>query len=286
MRRNTKRKALLHSSLKRNSISGTRRRGPLAWALAAALAAAMAVFAVWGCVRLRDMWIEQCVVTDVSRQVTVTTGANIKPGLLLEQFGIAEGVNLARIDFAERRDAILAKIPNIRSLTVSRRLPDRVEIVAVEREPVARLNVRGGVRATGRVTDAEGVVFLRLNGTSLLPTIFETGTPTAVGKRLDGRSRAALSLVTAAQESGFSDLGVQSVDTSRRDSLHAILGDYTSLDVAWEGFDGPPTAASEAALRAQLTTLVQARRSSPGGVRKWNATIRGRAFGNTMEPIK
>ncbi len=290
MRRNSKRKAILHSAMRPNTIARSSGRGPLVWTILALAAAALVAGGWLAYVKLHGVWIEQCVVTDLSRQVTVTTGANIKPGLVLELFGLRQGANLAQIDFAAKRDEVMKKVPNVKSLTISRRLPDRVEITVVEREPVARMNIKGnGGKVTGRVADADGVVFVRQAGTQLLPTIYEQKSPfTAVGKTLTGRSRAALELVCACQDSEFSELGVMNIDTTRKDFLVAILGgNYAEATIAWEGMDGPPSASSARAMRRQLSRLRDARRTASGiNVRKWNATIPNRAFADTMEPIR
>ncbi|MBO7483254.1 MAG: FtsQ-type POTRA domain-containing protein [Kiritimatiellae bacterium] len=288
MMKNTKRKATLHSALRQNSIAKAGRKGPLVWTVLGVLAAALVAGGWIGYVKLRELWIEQCVVTDVARQVSVTTGANIKSGLILESFGLRNGANLALIDFAAKRREILERIPNIRSLSVARHLPDRVEITVVEREPVAKMNVKGGKSVTGRVADADGVVFVRQTGTNLLPTIVEAKSPyTKAGQTLSGRPRAALALVTACQESDFSELHVQSVDATRADFLYAVLGNWSFAKIAWEGMDDPPSEASSAAMRRQLAALRDSKRT-PGGsaVKIWNVTIPGKAYGDTKEPIQ
>lgn len=288
MRKNTKRKATLHSALRQNSFARAGRRGPLAWSIIAALAAALVVGGWIGCMKLHDLWIEQCVITDVARQVKVTTGANIKAGLVMESFGLKNGANLALIDFAEKRREILERIPNIRSLSVARHLPDRVEITVVERDPVAKMNVKGGKSVTGRVVDADGVVFIRQTGTNLLPTIVEPKSPyTKAGQTLSGRARAALALITACQDSEFSELNVQSVDATRADFLYAVLGNWSFAKFAWEGMDNPPSEASAAAMRKQIMALRESKRTPAGGaVKIWNVTIPGKAFGDTKEPIQ
>ncbi len=275
--------------MKQNTISNARGRSWAVRGTVAALVVALAAGAWIGCKKLHAVWTGQCVLTDVSRQVSVTTGSNIRRELVLEKFGLTNGANLAKIDFAQKRRDLLAGVPNIRALTVSRRLPDRVEIAVEEREPVARMNERNGKRVTGRVVDADGVVFLRQDaGTALLPMLVEAQEPTKPGKRLEGRSRAALRFLLACQESAYSDLKPLAVSTSFKDFLYATLGDYTRAKVAWDGMDSQGDAA-ETALRAQLKVLCDARRSTPGGrqaVKIWNATLPGQAFGDTKEPIQ
>ena len=127
--------------------------------------------------RLRDLWLEQFVVRTMDGQVEIESGRMVKADVIAENLGIKPGTNLGKIDFAERREAILRKIPNLREIHISRILPDRVRITIEEREPVARLNVRGRKSDTGKVVDSEGVVFLCSRGTRLLPIIREAAEP-------------------------------------------------------------------------------------------------------------
>ena len=158
-------------------------------------AIAIAIYAAYS--QLRTLWIDQCQIVDVARPVKVHTGKHILPGVILERFGLKKGANLALIDFRGKREEILRDIPNIRELKVERHLPDRVEIAVEERVPIARLRpARGKVRLGGNVVDDEGVVFERYKGINLLPEIICEGgikNPIVAGKRLTGRTRAALS---------------------------------------------------------------------------------------------
>ena len=263
-------------------------RRPLVVAAFTVLLAALAVGGYLAYTRLRAIWMEQCVLTDVESQVLITTGANIKPGLILYQFGLTNGANLAEIDFAKKRRDTLDRIPNIRSLTVSRHLPDHVEIAVEEREPVARMKVRGNKNVTGRVVDSEGVVFIREAGTSLLPVIYEAKTPyTTAGKTLAGRAAAALRMLEACRQSDLSGLNILEVHTHHLDYLIATLDNYSLAKIAWDGMDAPTTGTDENML-VQLNCLLDAKRqtTSRGVVVKiWNVTQPGVAAADTKEPI-
>jgi len=298
MRKNRKRKAILHSALKANRRETGGRRRTLLIVLAGVLVAAAAAGAIAAYRELYSLWISQCVVTDLARQVSVTAGQNVKPGVILEKFGLTNGCNLAQIDFRRKRDKIMAETPNIRALTVTRHLPDRVDIVFEEREPVARLNVlndKGVARRTptGRVVDAEGVVFMRQAGTQMMPTIFERdGSHTKPGQRLTGRALAALRLLEFCRDGEAAELGIQRVDATRPDCLFAILGNYSQLNIAWTGMDSP-TAETRAAMEKQLMHLVKAyktRLATPSNgiasVVVWNATEPGVVYADTKEPIQ
>lgn len=275
----------LHSALTPNRIDapGRRRRALTVVALIAAVALCVGGVIAYG--RLRDVWIEQCRIVDLARQVTVVTGSNVKPGLVLESFGIREGGNLACIDFEAKRREILTRVPNIRSLTVERRLPDRVTLTVEEREPIARIAVRGG-KATGRVVDTDGVVFMRSAGTALLPVIIEGREPgTPVGAALTGRTLAALRLLEFTRKRELSDLGVLSADVSPTDYITATLGNYSRAKIAWPEMDRP-TATTRDAMTNQVVKLQQAVKTRlADNTVIWNATIPNRVFADTKEPI-
>lgn len=258
--------------MKQNKIVRNGPRGILV-VIAVILVIAAAVGLYIGYDQLRDLWLEQCVIEDPSVQVTVTSGKMVKADVLAENFGLRKGANLALIDFDAKREEVLRKIPNLRSISISRQLPDKIRIVAEERTPVARMNVRGRKSETGRVVDADGVVFVWQRGTQMLPIIREMQAPgTAVGHRLKGHALAALRLIESGLESERSELGILEVDVSKPDYLLATLGNYSRAKVAWEGMDDP-TPATRANIDRQLNLLVKAIRSRIGdGTVIWNAT--------------
>lgn len=273
--------------MKANKIVARRRRGGFLVALAVIAAAALLIGLAAGYERLRALYLEQCVITDMAEQVSIVSGKMVKPDVLAESFGLRKGANLALIDFEAKREEILRKIPTLRTVSVSRRLPDRVSIRAEERTPAVRMNVCGLRAASGRVADAEGMVFSCLRGTQALPTIREPRAPgTAVGQVLKGRARAALDLVQAWRESGFAELGLLEVDTSKADYLFATLGDYSRLKICWDGMD-ETTPASKAALKAKLGMLLQAVRVRGEGLKAviWNATLPDRISVDTQERL-
>ena len=181
--------------MKANKIEHGGHRGVLA-ILAIVTVAAIVVGGLLGYDKLRSIWLEQCVIRDMESQVFIDAGSMVKADVIADEFGLKAGANLALIDFNAKRLAILKKIPNLRAVSVSRRLPDKVSIVTEERVPAARMEVRGSRTATGRVADRDGVVFICQRGTRLLPVIREApsaGTP--VGHHLSGRVRAAMELI-------------------------------------------------------------------------------------------
>ena len=278
-------------NLPQNRRRGTRRIAVTATVLVVVGLVAAGAASAWN--RLHAMWIEQCVITDVSSQVSVTSGKMVKGDVIAENFGLRKGANLALIDFDAKREEVLAKIPNLKSISVVRRLPDKVTIVAEERSPIVRMNVKGRNSDTGRVADAEGMVFLCSRGTQMLPTIREAAAPgTPPGKRLDGRAAAALQLVDLVRDPEFQELGILEVDVSKPDYISATLsGSYSTVRLAWEGMDDP-SPASRAALASRLQLLLKAIRTRLGECDHpvvWNAADLAnpnRIYVDTKEKIK
>lgn len=269
--------------MKANTIKQGGHRGLVAVIAAALLVAAIAGIAI-GYGKLADLYAEQCVISDMAEQVEISSGKMVKPDVIAENLGLRKGANIAKIDFAEKREEILRKIPTLRAISVTRRLPDKVYVVAEERTPVAKMGVRGLRRTTGRVVDSEGMVFMCQRGTQLLPTIYEPQTPgTQPGHKVKSRALAALTLIETCREADFAELGVQDVDVSKPDYLLATLGDYSRLKIAWDGMDSP-SAKSRRDLEGRLALLVQTIRTRIGeGARTWNATMPGSIFADTQE---
>jgi hypothetical protein len=270
--------------MKQNKITPNRRISAIAVAGTVAVATvAVAVVICYG--KLRDVWLEQSIVRDISEQVTVTSGKMVKGDVICGEFGLTNGANLAQIDFRRKREEILRKIPNLRTVSVKRQLPDKVVITTEERTPIAQLNLRGRRSATGKVVDSEGVVFICQRGTRMLPVIRETQSPgTAPGAQLDGRALAALKLIEVCRQAEFIELAVQEVDISKRDYLLATLGNYSRAKIAWEGFDGEG-AGRKKDIERQLSMLLKAIRSRVAtDTVTWNATDTsspGRVYADT-----
>jgi len=268
--------------MKANKIEHGRHRGLIAVGIFVLLAV-LAGGAKFAYDRLRSLCEEECVIRDMTTQVEITSGKMVLPATIADELGLKVGRNIAQIDFAEKREALLRKIPNLRAIRISRKLPDKVLVTAEERTPIARMGIRGKRTVTGRVVDTEGVVFICQRGTQTLPTIFENQDPgTRPGERIKARTLAALRFVEACREPDFQELGILEVDTSKHDFLIATLGNYSKVKILWEGMD-EPTSASRQDLLTRLTRLRNAIRSkiTPETV-IWNATVPGEIFADTQ----
>lgn len=224
--------------------------------------------------RLRDIWLEQCVITDVASQVSITDGKMVRSDIIAYEFGLRNGANLALIDFDERRRETLKKIPNIRDITIARHLPDKVTITVEERVPIVRLGIKGQKTDTGRVADTDGVVFISSSGTQMLPIIQEPTAPgTGKGCKLSGHALAALKLLETCREQ-FRELSVVAADISAPDHIAIVLGnDYSVAHVYWDGMD-EPSDATMPNLITQLKGLSEAYTARvDDSIRVWNATL-------------
>jgi len=271
--------------MKPNRIDNPERRQRIRRAFSAVLSLAVLVALVVAYVKFRDLWIEQCEITDFGAQVKIASGRMVKADVIAEKLGLKEGANLATIDFRAKREELLKSIPNLRDVVIRRRMPGGVEITIEERVPAVKLNQPGRRQVSGYVADAEGVVFLSQRGTQALPTIREPAAPlTAPGKTLKGRSYAALKLLELCESEEFSELGVQEADVSKPDYVNLVLGDYSQARIAWDGWEKMEnaSAATKAAMRSQLTNLRNAIRTKVGqGALIWNATQPGRVYADS-----
>lgn len=248
--------------------------------------ALVAAGGIFGYGRLRDLYLEQCVITDLDAQVEISPGKMIPVDTLAEELGLRVGANLAHIDFNRKRDDILRRIPNLREIRISRHLPNRVTVTTEERTPVARMGLAGSRKTSGRVVDTDGMVFVWQRGTQTLPTIREkTASGTPKGRHISGRVLAALRLIEASREPEFLELGILEVDTSKHDFLVATLGNYSKLKIRWESMD-EPNANSRADLLKRLQHLRDAIRSRIAtDTVIWNATLPDRIFADTQNKL-
>ena len=58
--------------------------------------------------KLKALYLEQCVITNLAEQVSITSGKMVKADVIAENLGLRKGANLATIDFSEKRRELLA----------------------------------------------------------------------------------------------------------------------------------------------------------------------------------
>ena len=227
--------------------------------------------ACWGATyafnALRKIWLEQFRVQDATIDVVATSsGKSVLPDTIIHFFHLTNGVNLATFPYEQRSKELIANIPQIRSISIERRLPRRVIINVKEREPAVHVATAKGSANTGLVADYDGVIFRTYNASSQLPTIRESAeTRHTPGQRLEGHAYAALQLVHTLADAaeGKSDaaelasLHVREIDTSKKDYLLATLEDYSTAEIAWYHM-GEDSEVAQKSLCRQLVHLSQA----------------------------
>jgi hypothetical protein len=256
---------------------------------AVAVTATVGIGATIAFKKLKHTYELQCCVTDAGEQVEVVTGKIVPARLIINHFGLTNGMNLAHVPFAELRERLMKDAPNLKDVKITRTLPNKVRVEAIERVPAVRVIGSGANANPNYTADSEGVVFwYPRRDTTLLPIIRETAKSTSTpGSKLSGAALSALWLLEEAADPEYSVLKIQQVETFKQDYLFATLGDSSRAKIAWEDMD-KDTKASRTSLRRQLKRLSQAMQSNvAAGTKLWNATdwgVPGRIYAN--DPTK
>ena len=151
------------SKKKKRAVAFSSRRGHgralafgvrlLVWAIAAGLSAVLVFGAVYGLRRLLFVRNPYFIIEELD----VRAGGRLRASEVeayLAGAGVQPGVsNLFALDLSEIRALVRAQDPWVRRVTVSRRLPDTLEVRVYERQPVAQLR-----RSGGRLVDEDGVI--------------------------------------------------------------------------------------------------------------------------------
>ena len=281
--------------IKRTRDSARRTRLAVAIGVLLVLAGLAVTGLALGFGALRDIWREQCRITDPELDVVIANSKDqdeprrmVHPEIITRWFGLTNGANLATIPFADLREKLLGRIPNIRDLKIERRLPNRVTIDVIERDPAVRVAPFKGKVDTGLVADTDGVVFRYSSNVSALPVIREASGPgTSPGKTLSGMAAAALRLIEATALPELAGFVVLEVDTSHADYLLATLGDYSRAKIAWENMLDDTRAARESLQRQlkHLAKAIAARMITQPTL--WNATDFGKpAYIHAIDPAR
>lgn len=222
--------------------------------------------------KLYEIWLEQCVVWNSAEQIEITDGNMIKRELITRACSLTNGINLATLDYKTMRKKTLAKFPQLKDITFSYQMPDRLKVVLEERTPMVRIEVSGRRTNTGLVADEQGYVFRKYPNTSSLPVIRMRSIADVIpGKQLKPRAMAAIRLLETLKNPDFIELSALNADISKKDFiLITFKSDYSQAKIAWTDMDVDSPAGKASMLR-QLTHLLQAMRLGTGA-RLWNAT--------------
>jgi cell division septal protein FtsQ len=188
-------------------------------------------------------------------RLDITAGQVITAPLIREYTGLQEGLNLFAADIGAIRRTLLRRTPVVRSMTISRLLPDTLTIEIVERQAVARLGRRGSL-----VVDGSGMIFSRRDGQRHLPVLVGLSEGRMKpGERVQGAGRDAAWLLDLCEQTGIDrDVVVSAIDvrggfSGREDALRLYLSGGTTVDLWWDRSGG--AAASEDRLRNRLLFL-------------------------------
>lgn len=236
---------------------------------------ALVAAAIWGTAkgvgRLSSMADEPCTVTNAERQIRIDFGDAETAGdktlmrdIITSFFGLTNGVNLAGVDFREKRAQFMERpdFSRVKNLSVEWRQSDcTVKINVTERVPVARIG-------KNLSCDEEGVAIkapLGRNAPSIAPA---RGRKYKPGERLAGRDAAALRLVLAAKTAA-PRLAIHLVVADERDYLLVVFTPPSGMHraearIAWDGMDDPPGAAADKAVSKRLELLSKAVESGCG----------------------
>ena len=208
----------------------------------------------------------------VLRRIDVQAGDTITRDRVCEYLRIKEGMPLFEIDIVRRQKEFMRDAATIRSLTITRKLPDRMSICVIEREPLARM-----ARHPFAV-NSEGLIFVRYIGIDSLPCISGyPGERMVPGTRVGGSAVAALELLELLRDQHL-PLQIVDIDVSHEDYLACTMSDQRRAKLAWK-YQGDNDTRSRRHLLAQLKGLATAMNSERGQrLASWDATIQGRAY--------
>jgi len=211
----------------------------------------------------------------VIRDLDIRGGALISETLIREYTQIEEGRNLFDVDIDQVRRDFLARAPSVRSMEISRRLPDCLRIRIDERTPLARFGWKGPL-----VIDRDGVVFAFNGRSDHLPVVANyRGDDARPGARPDGLCRAALEVLEVLDDMPPLGLDIEAVEVDHRDYLMLRLRDRKAAKLAWKEM-GAGTRASRRHLLRKIGRLVNVLSSEEGRRRSLlDATLEGRIYG-------
>jgi cell division protein FtsQ len=181
----------------------------------------------------------------VLRRLNIQTDGVLSEARLAEIANVAAGMNLMELDLEAIR-AQVEKLPQVEKASVTRELPDRINLIVRERMPVAWLSspplgIRPWDMERGYLLDAEGVLFrcLDLNdGMKSLPVVesFRVTEPVE-GGRIDSEGvRSGLKLILESDQR-FLERGLSISEVRVRDEWAVEAVYQNRLAVTFGVFD-------------------------------------------------
>lgn len=179
------------------------------------------------------------------RSLIVKTDGVLSEARLAEIANVSAGMNLMKLDLNAIRQQI-EKLPQVEKVSVTREMPDRLNLVVRERMPVAwlcspPLGIRPWDMERGFLMDEEGYLFrcLDLNdGMKSLPVVelFKMAEPTEGTKIESQAARAGLKLIIESDRR-FIDHGMTVAELKVRDEWAIECVYQNELSVTYGVFD-------------------------------------------------
>ncbi|NLT72479.1 MAG: FtsQ-type POTRA domain-containing protein [Verrucomicrobiaceae bacterium] len=223
------------------SRSKARRRGFLIRSLAIlCLCASLPVLGKWGYDTIFYQNEEF-----VLRRLNIQTDGVLSEARLAEIANVAAGMNLMELDLEAIRSQV-ETLPQVEKATVTRELPDRINLIVRERMPVAWLSspplgIRPWDMERGYLLDSEGILFrcLDLNdGMKSLPVIesFQVIEPVEGGRIESEGVRSGLKLILESDRR-FLEQGMAIAEVRVRDEWAVEAIYQNRLEVTFGVFD-------------------------------------------------
>lgn len=183
----------------------------------------------------------------VLRRLNIQTDGVLSEARLAEIANVAAGMNLMELDL-EAISSQIEKLPQVEKASVTRELPDRINLIVRERMPVAWLSspplgIRPWDMERGYLLDAEGVLFrcLDLNdGMKSLPVVesFHITEPVEGDRIVSEGVRAGLNLILDSDKR-FIDQGLSVSEVRVRDEWAVECVYRNRMVVTFGVFDYP-----------------------------------------------
>lgn len=245
------------------------RRG-VALAVLLGLATGLVASLAWGMhqVGRRLLWEND---DYLCRTFEVTVAGDLPPDNILEFLGLHETVNLWALLLARRvpasrltarspinidqmRERFLLRVPSIATMEIAVRLPDRLEIRATERVPLAIVEASGSYNDFA--VDRHGMVFFAPRQDRHLPVISGlSGVDIRPGVDLSETLAAPLRLLDLLRHPEFSrTIRVRRLDVQPVDYIACLLDVGTRVHISWADMDKPSPVA-DGPLKLKLGSL-------------------------------
>ena len=150
------------------------------------------------------------------KTVEISTRLAVTPQEVMNHTGIREGINIFSFNASDKRQKLLRNVPNLSDVRIVKTMPDKVQIVAIDRLPVMRLG------ETSFAADKDGNIMTldeKQRGMWLsLPILLDSTERTrpVPGQRITGKAAIALAIVKAYNEMDGISFRIEYIDTSGR----------------------------------------------------------------------